>query len=160
MNVTLSINKIADLSGTSHGTARRRLTQGQAQAEPDGKYSIRSVLQAWERIASGRGVELDAAAAKVQLFNLRIEKETIALRATKRELVRREPFEQHLAAVSKCLAGAIAGLGLDQDNHERCINEVNRVTREFCEQYNYGPMLSLDEAEEQEQLDAKAGGKE
>jgi len=150
---TLSTNKIADLSGVSHATARRRLVAGGAVADPNGGYTLREVLQAWEKLASGKVGELNASEAKARLANLRIEKETIELRKLKGELVQMEPWMQYMRALSKCLWSRIQSLRLPLEDVKSLGEELNRVTREFVQQ-NFGPqLLTLEEAEEQAEME-------
>jgi len=150
---TLSTNKIADLSGISHATARRRLVAGGAVADPNGGYTLREVLRAWEKLASGKVGELNASEAKARLANLRIEKETIELRRIKSELVELEPWLQYMQALSKCLWAALQSLRLSKDDLELLGNELNRVAREFAEQHAGPQLLTLEEAEMQAEVE-------
>jgi hypothetical protein len=155
MDTSLSTNKIADLSGISHATARRRLTAGGAVADSDGRYSLREILRAWEHLASGRVGELNATEAKTKLANLKIEEQTIELRRIKGELVELEPWRQYMSALSKCLWVTIQSLGLDQDGLEHCRNEINRVTTEFANQTSI-EVGTLQDREDQEAINEQS----
>jgi hypothetical protein len=46
MELTFSINQLADFGAVTHQTMRRKLKSAEAQAEPNGEYSLPTVIQA------------------------------------------------------------------------------------------------------------------
>ena len=119
-----------------------------AVAEPNGRYSLKAVLVAWERCAAGRVGVIDAAAAKLVLANLKIERETLSIRQVKAELVEVAPYEQYMGALAKVLWGALQSVGLSTEQLDHCRRALNMATAEFVRGYPLHRLLTLDEQEQ------------
>ena len=130
METTLTVNRLADLAGITHGTARRRLAAAGAKPESDGRYSLRSVLQAWEKFAAGRSGELDEREAKIRLANLKIEKETLQLARANGDLVERKGYEQFTEAMMKIMWASIQSLNLGEAPEKQLSAAYNQAMHE------------------------------